>query len=63
MTLLLPPGIKVLNQNNRVVSEESELNQIFDKYFENIIKILGINDLTIIFLNNGIVTLRIVTQK
>ena len=53
----------MLNQNNRVVSEESELNQIFDKYFENIIKILGINDLTIIFLNNGIVTLRIVTQK
>ena len=45
-----------VNENNKVVSEKSELNEIFSKYFGNM-KNLEINDLSIIFLNNDMLML------
>ena len=45
-----------VNENNKVVSEKSELNEIFSKYFGNM-QNLEINDLSIISLNNDMLML------
>ena len=45
-----------VNENNKVVSEKSELNEIFPKYFGNM-QNLEINDLSIISLNNDMLML------
>ena len=45
-----------VNENNKVVSEKSELNEIFSKYFGNM-QNLEINDLSITSLNNDMLML------
>ena len=47
-----------LNENNRVVSDESELVEIFSRYFENIAQKLKIHGLTSIPSDNDTVTIR-----
>ena len=43
-----------LVENNRVVSDESKLAEMFSKYFENIVQYLGIDALTNTSLDNDI---------
>ena len=45
-----------VNENNKVVSEKSELNEIFSKYFGNM-QNLEINDLSITSLSNDMLML------
>ena len=45
-----------LAENNKVVSEKSELLEIFSKYFGNIVQKLGIDGLTNISSDNDTVT-------
>ena len=45
-----------VNENNKVVSEKSELKEIFSKYFGNM-QNLEINDLSITSLNNDMLML------
>ena len=52
-----------LVENNNVVSEEDKLVEIFSRYFENIVKNLGINGLTNIFPDNDAVTIRKAKEK
>ena len=47
-----------LVENNKVVSDESKLVEIFSKYFGNIVQDLGIDGLTNTFSDNDAVTLR-----
>ena len=46
-----------LVENNKVVSEESKLVEIFSKYFENIVQTLGIDGLSNTFSDNVAVTI------
>ena len=52
-----------LVKNNKVVSDESKLVEIFSKYFGNIVKNLGIDDLTNISSDNDAVTIRKPIEK
>ena len=45
-------------ENNKIVSDESELVEIFSKYFGNIVKNLGIAGLTNISSDNDAVTIK-----
>ena len=47
-----------LVENNKVVSDESELVEIFSKYFGNIVQNLGIDGLTNTSSDNDAVTIR-----
>ena len=47
-----------LVEKNKVVSNESELVQIFGKYFGNIVQNLGIDGLTNASSNNDVATIR-----
>ena len=46
-----------LVENNKVVSDESKLVEIFSKYFGNIVQNLGIDGLTNISSDNNVVTI------
>ena len=52
-----------LVENNKVVSDESKLVEIFSKYFGNIVQNLGIDGLTNISLDNDAVTIRQAIEK
>ena len=52
-----------LVKNNKVVSDESKLVEIFSKYFGNIVKNLGSDDLTNISSDNDAVTIRKPIEK
>ena len=52
-----------LADNSRVVSDESELVEIFSKYFKNIVQNLGINGLTNISSDNNTVIIRKAIEK
>ena len=45
-------------ENNKVVSDESKLVEIFSKYFRNIVQNLGIDGLTNTSSDNDAVTIR-----
>ena len=47
-----------LVENNKAVSDESELVEIFSKYIGNIVQILGIDDLTNTSSDNDAITIR-----
>ena len=47
-----------LVENNKAVSDESELVEIFSKYIGNIVQILGIDGLTNISSDNDAITIR-----
>ena len=47
-----------LVENNKVVSDESKLVEIFSKYFGNIVQNLGIDSPTNIYSDNDSVTMR-----
>ena len=47
-----------LVENNKVVSDESKLVEIFSKYFGNIVQNLGIDGLTNASSNNDVATIR-----
>ena len=48
----------ILVENNKVVSDESKLVEIFSKYFGNIVQNLGIDGLTNVSSDNVVVTIR-----
>ena len=52
-----------LVENNKVVLGESKLEEIFSKYFGNIVQNLGIDGLTNISSDNDTVTIRIAIKK
>ena len=52
-----------LVENNKVVSDESKLVEIFGKYFGNIAQNLGIDGLTNISSHNETVTIRKAIEK
>ena len=52
-----------LVENNKAVSDESKLVEIFSKYFGNIVQNLGIDDLTNTSSDNGAVTIRQAIEK
>ena len=52
-----------LVENNKVVSDESELVEIFSKYFGNIVQNLGIDGLTNTSSDNDAVTIRQAIEK
>ena len=52
-----------LVENNKVVSDESKLEEIFSKYFGNIVQNLGIHGLTNISSDNDAVTIRKAIEK
>ena len=52
-----------LVENNKVVSDESKLVEIFSKYFGNIVQNLGIDGLKNISSDNDAVTLRKAIEK
>ena len=52
-----------LVENNKVVSDESELVEIFSKYFGNIVQNLGVDGLTNTSSDNDTVTIRQAIEK
>ena len=52
-----------LVENNKVVSDESKLVEIFSKYFGNIVQNLGIDGLTNTSSDNDAVTIRQAIEK
>ena len=59
----LKDGRITLVENNKVVSDESKLVEIFGKYFGNIVQNLGIDGLTNISSDNETVTIRKAIEK
>ena len=55
--------LKTTKWNTKVVSDESELVEIFSKYFENIVQNLGIDGLTNTSSDNDAVTIRQAIEK
>ena len=54
---------RIQNENNKVVSDENKLVEIFSKYFENIVQNLGIDDLTNTSSDNDAVSIRKAIEK